>query len=379
MDLRAVGVPLAVEVAGCNKSLALAEIRRVWARCLRDDGEAPVGTIRAVLDDDPELVADELAGGAVAYTELAHLLHDLSPRVTDLALRLRAHHPVALLHAGGVCDEEGNTVVVVGPSGAGKTTAVRRLTRHFGYVSDETIAVATDLTIAPYPKPFSVLDRGDAWKTQHAPDELDAGPTPATARAAAILVLDRQPGAGSDVLVEELDTLEAMSLLVPQVAFLAGRPGPLGRLAMILDQVGPVRRVRYEEADDLRPLVSTLLDLARDRETRTLPATDDRLPFLPRPSVNSDPSPSAWRLGGLTDLHHLPDGRAAVLVDDQFLALSPAAGAVLRALEAAPQGLTLKSFAAAGVDLSDEVAIDLLRQLAAVAIVMPPVDAHFRA
>ncbi|MGL1701453.1 hypothetical protein ACSTH3_00245, partial [Vibrio parahaemolyticus] len=47
-------------------------------------------------------------------------------------------------------------LALVGPSGAGKTTAVRVLGGHFAYVSDETIGIARDLTVADYRKPLSI-------------------------------------------------------------------------------------------------------------------------------------------------------------------------------------------------------------------------------
>ena len=61
------------------------------------------------------------------------------------------------LHAGGVADESRRVLAVVGPSGTGKTTATLALARRLGYVSDETVSIDPDGTVAPHPKPLSVV------------------------------------------------------------------------------------------------------------------------------------------------------------------------------------------------------------------------------
>ncbi|MFX6027812.1 hypothetical protein ABTE84_20905, partial [Acinetobacter baumannii] len=74
-----------------------------------------------------------------------------------------------MLHAAGVAGSDGAVVVLVGPSGAGKTTAIRHLAARAGYVSDETIALNATGAVLPYRKPLSVITDGVAHKVQHSP------------------------------------------------------------------------------------------------------------------------------------------------------------------------------------------------------------------
>ena len=80
----------------------------------------------------------------------------LTTQVTMEALRATAGRRINL-HAGGVADERRRVLAVVGPSGTGKTTATLALARRLGYVSDETVSIDPDGTVAPHPKPLSVV------------------------------------------------------------------------------------------------------------------------------------------------------------------------------------------------------------------------------
>ena len=87
------------------------------------------------------------------------------------------------LHAGGVADEHGRVLALVGPSGAGKTTATRLLARRLAYLSDETVSIAPDGTCRPTRSrsPWSSIPSTAQRKEQLSPDDLGLLPTPATA------------------------------------------------------------------------------------------------------------------------------------------------------------------------------------------------------
>src|SRR5699024_12216810 len=76
-------------------------------------------------------------------------------------LSLHAALPISrlLLHAGAVAHPELGTLVLVGASGAGKSTASSLLGRAGAYLTDElTIITPGSFAITPYPKPVSKHD-----------------------------------------------------------------------------------------------------------------------------------------------------------------------------------------------------------------------------
>ncbi len=61
------------------------------------------------------------------------------------------------LHAGSVANDAGRVLVVVGPSGTGKTTATRALAAQLHYLSDETASITPDGLV--FAAPEAALDR----------------------------------------------------------------------------------------------------------------------------------------------------------------------------------------------------------------------------
>jgi hypothetical protein len=187
------------------------------------------------------------------------MLSDLSQRVTLAALEQR-RGDLWMLHAAGLAGDDGRVVVLVGPSGRGKTTAVRTLATSFGYVSDESVAIDDQGRVWPYRKPLSVIEKHGVAKAQRSPSELRLRPLPEAAlRVAAIVLLDRVSEAPELPMVETLDLGDALEDLVSQSSGLTSMAAPLRSIAALAAATGGIRRVTYHEAASLHSVVETLL------------------------------------------------------------------------------------------------------------------------
>lgn len=230
------------------------DVRRIheaWASCVRANPSPAEHTIHFGLTPAPKNLTNTITASTV--NELDEIM---TQSITEHAIDQR-HTSMLLLHAAGVLvPETGRVLALVAPSGTGKTTAALALSAA-GYCTDETVAVSPSGLVTPYPKPLSVIERGNAPKTQIGPTA--AGLTPVTAQhpIGGIVVLQRDTTA-SQPQVEDLDLLEAITLLAPQVSYLAARSQPLHQLRDLVNRVDGVRRVRYSEATDLIPLLAEL-------------------------------------------------------------------------------------------------------------------------
>lgn len=194
----------------------------------------------------------------VVFSDLGQAMDTMSPLVTTHAITAQAGELV-MLHACAVSDPAtGRTLALVGPSGAGKTTAVRVLARTFGYVTDETVGILPDLSVVPYPKPLSVLAEAAPVKTQVSPDAAGLLSPVAPLQLVGVLVLARD-GAGAAASLEAIPTLEALAEVGTQTSYLARLDRPLQRLAHVLTANLPPQRVRYQEAEQLVAITSMLL------------------------------------------------------------------------------------------------------------------------
>ncbi|MBS0023272.1 hypothetical protein [Microbacterium paraoxydans] len=285
----AIGAVIDIDASSRGQGFA-GRVRAAWADALtpHDAPQRAVVRAREHGDDDAALAA-------------------LSSDVTLAALALRRGDALWMMHAAGLADADGRVVVLSAPSGTGKTTAARRLSRRYAYVSDETVGVAADGTVVAYRKPLSVIEAASPHKVQVAPSSLHPGaPLAGALRVAAVVVLDRRPDGPDSPVVERLDLAQALELLAPQTSYLSDAPHPLHLIRDVLDRVGGAVRVRYREAETLDGVVAALLDGA---ETGAVP---HRAAASPVPDAREG-APGTLVRTPVVDALDLGDGRLALL------------------------------------------------------------------
>lgn len=284
-----------------------------------------------------------------AQPDTARLLAQLSQRVTREAIELR-RGAGWMLHAAAVADDTGAVVVLVGLSGAGKTTAVHALGREFAYLTDELVFLAHDGAVLPYRKPLSVIESGRGPKSERAPEALGLDrPVPERLQVAAIVLLDRRTDAADAASVSVVDLGDALPELVAQSNYLDEMRAPLRTIKQLAESVGGVHRVRYREGSHLIPVVR---DLLANRATGPL---GEAIP--PPPEIVADIARGAPDLGPsaapvyarrpaddalpLTD----PD-RLVVLAQGSVRVLSGIGPAIWRTAEGVPLSTLVRSVVA---------------------------------
>ena len=267
VHLSAIGVPVVVRASGGRSSELAKALETAWEWCLVD---SPAGhfasdtlVIEAFLDKDDEAVRSARSQGITASTSLGELMHWLTPLITTRAITERASS-LLLMHACVLADpDSGAAVVLVGPSGAGKTTVARTLGKSFGYVTDECAAIRDGHTVVSFPKPLSlVTGEVSGVKDQASPSSLGLVEPPVDPRVVAVLYLDRREDAPESPSLEAVPNVPALGLLCPQVSFVGSRPEPLKRIVSLLDAAGGLRRVSYREAADLVDVVGQFVGAA---------------------------------------------------------------------------------------------------------------------
>jgi hypothetical protein len=211
--------------------------------------------------------------GTASFEELAE---NLTSRLTVSAILANAGE-LTMLHACGVADPAtGAVVALVAKSGTGKTTAASVLGRIYGYVTDETVAVAWDGSVVPYPKPLSVKQEASAPKRQIGPDEFGLQPAPAMPFIQSIVLLNRVQGARPVVpALERVPLAEALLALIPESSSQAEFVDPLQSLCRLIESVGGVWQVTYSEAADLPAVLEPLFRLQATSKSEWEPAAEE--------------------------------------------------------------------------------------------------------
>lgn len=221
--LPCMSLPL-VEILGEIWELPDSALRDRWSRCLRE------GVTGRRVD----------ATTPYAWTS----------RATIASIEARSGQWL-MFHAVGLSNDTGDVVALVGPSGTGKSTAARTICHtDFGYVTDETVAVRSDGSVVPFPKPISVIPEGGGAKIEKGPDELGLRLAPEELQLRGIGVLKRKTGV-QEPSVEPLDLLDGIIALLPETSALPHLPDALARLATTIQRCGGVHKITYGEASQL--------------------------------------------------------------------------------------------------------------------------------
>lgn len=252
-----------------------------WARCISSREpllppapvEAQVGRpfTASVACTSTQLGDGTFQLAAASFEELAE---NLTSRLTVAAILANAGE-LTMLHACGVADPAtGAVVALVAKSGTGKTTAASVLARTYGYVTDETVAIAWDGSVVPYPKPLSVKQEAGIPKRQASPDEFGLQPAPALPYIQSIVLLNRIEGARHMAPgLERVPLADAVLALVPESSSQAEVVDPLQSLCRLIESVGGVWQVTYSEAADLPSALEPLFRLQAANQTEWAPAT----------------------------------------------------------------------------------------------------------
>jgi len=324
----ALGTQVHVEVAGDHADGVADDLVRAWSRCEARRVEDVQGRgVRVLVDDDPAAIEDAAARGAIAGPSGSVVGEQVALAVTLQAMEANGGD-LLMLRAAAVADPEtGRCVVLVGPTGSGRSTAARTLARHFGYVTDDTVAFTAALDLLPYPKPLLSGD-GPSQGVQ-SPDDLGLRQAPGDLRPAAVLLLERHAEGFVPPVLTALPTAEAIAHLSGNASYLRSLDKPLHRLAALIEEVGGVHRVDYREADDLVAVTQQLLNHR--------PSGEGETESVPEPTVvellGPDTTDGGERVRRLDFVDfHVSDGIGCVMLGETVVALSFLATRILTLL-----------------------------------------------
>lgn len=266
VPLHVLGTDVDVHVTGQDPEELARVLRERWHLALRDgDGTtgatAPLVVGAAVLAPDEPPTPWHRQDAVVQDRDLPRLLQRLTQSITHTVITARTGE-LLMLHAAAVAHPRtGATAVFVAPGNTGKTTLCRALGPGRAYVTDETVGIRRDGTVAPYLKPLST--RRSDWagtKDEQPPGAAGLTAPQVTPWVAGVVLMSRDPELAGPPQVTELDVLDAVLALTPESSGFMGTDGPLRWLADVLERTGGARRVVCAHVADLEPLVAETCD-----------------------------------------------------------------------------------------------------------------------
>ncbi|MDN4641614.1 hypothetical protein QCD70_15280 [Agreia sp. PsM10] len=256
--LQAMETRVGLVVVGARSSDVVGIIEEAWRWCLVDAvGEAPdvVLTVGIGVESD---FPDE--PGVVVRQTVPDLMAALTPRVTIEAINAQAGH-LLMLHACGLAHPEtGAVVALVGRSGMGKTTLAGVLGKTMAYVSDETVGIRSDFTVAPFPKPLSLKRPApDMTKDQKSPLSLKLQAAAVPLWLGSVVLLRRDSSLSTPPRIDTVPLLQGVMELTPEISHLPQFDLPLQILNALASRVDGIKQLSYREASSAAPLVRELV------------------------------------------------------------------------------------------------------------------------
>lgn len=182
----------------------------------------------------------------------------------EVTLRMLEHlaGSLNLLHAAALSDSaSGHAMVLVGPSGRGKTTASRFLGKKFNYLSDETAIIQSDFHLRPYPKPLSLITAEHQSKQQIDPASLGiatVAPSDYSFELKHLILLNRQQEATSPRL-DRVALADALIEIVEQTSGVRRTERGIEGLIEVVNHCGGALRLTYSEISDTLGLLQDLM------------------------------------------------------------------------------------------------------------------------
>lgn len=256
LDVYGLSTRTPVTVSGSLSEQIEDALRSVWARCLSPH---PGGSI---VDSEPVQLdlSESQSNGVPEEVQVRRALQSATQSITHAKIEAQAGK-LLMLHAGAVATASGNTLAFVAPGGTGKTTMMRQLGNHYGYLTDETVAIDQQLAVRPYPKPLSIRTAPTSFeKKEVSPDDLRLVAPPASPVLKRIVLLDRHDDYEGEPVCEQLSLVDALVALTPETSSLARLPRPLTWFSDVLARLAPTVRLRYRDADTTLAAIAEMLE-----------------------------------------------------------------------------------------------------------------------